>query len=54
MRKLITDLALEGKTDGAPNGHFYLTKDAVQTSARDVVEQHFGWNGKKRDDYVQQ
>jgi hypothetical protein len=29
MRNLIKNYALEGKTDGKPNGHFYLTKDAV-------------------------
>jgi len=29
MRSLITTYALEGKTDGKPNQHFYLTKDGV-------------------------
>ena len=30
MRSLITNYSLEGKTDGAPNGHFYLTKDGIE------------------------
>jgi len=54
MRSLINNYALEGKTDGSPNHHFYLTKDAVAAVTKEAVGSHFGWTGKKRDDYVQQ
>ena len=53
MRSLITNYSLEGKTDGAPNHHFYLTKDGVKSVAKEVVGSHFGWTGKKGDDFVQ-
>lgn len=53
MRNLITNYALEGKSDGSPNQHFYLTKDAIQTESKNVVREHFGWDDKKTADYVQ-
>jgi hypothetical protein len=52
MRSLIENYSLEGKTDGEPNGHFYLTKSGIEAASREVVGSHFGWTGKKRDDYV--
>jgi len=52
MRSLIINYALEGKTDGAPNQHFYLTKNGIQSISREIVGTHFGWTGAKRDDYV--
>lgn len=52
MKNLITNYALEGKTDGAPNGHFYITKESIQTEARNVVDEHFGWTGEKTNNYV--
>jgi hypothetical protein len=54
MHSLITDYALEGKTDGEPNHHFYLTKDAVHSVAKNVISQHLGFEGEKRDNYVNQ
>ena len=53
MRSLITNYSLEGKTDGKPNHHFYLTKDAVKSVTKEVVSSHFGWKGKKGDAFVQ-
>jgi len=53
MRSLITNYALEGKTDGAPNHSFYLTKNGIQSVSREIVGTHFGWSGAKRDNYVQ-
>jgi len=54
MHSLITEYALEGKTNGEPNHHFYLTKDAVHSVSKSVVNQEFGWEGEKRDTYVNQ
>lgn len=53
MRSLIKNQALEGKTDGAPNGHFYLTKDSIQEASRNVVREHFGWDATKTASFVQ-
>ena len=52
MRSLITNYALEGKTDGEPNGHFYLTKSGIEAVSREVVGTHFGWSGDKRNKFV--
>jgi len=54
MDSLISNYAIEGKKeDGSgPNGQFYLTKSATAEVASAVVEQHFGWKGEKRDNYV--
>jgi uncharacterized protein YyaL (SSP411 family) len=53
MRSLITNYALEGKTAGEPNGHFYLTKDATKAASTNVVKQHFSeWSQQKTDEFI--
>ena len=54
MRNLIKNYALEGKTDGKPNGHFYLTKDAIQEESRNIIRDHYGFDAAKTDSYVQE
>jgi hypothetical protein len=54
MNSLISNYAVEGKLeDGSgPNGQFYLTRNGATEAAQAVVQQHFGWKGEKRDNYV--
>ena len=42
MWSLIMQYALEGRTNNAPNGHFYLTKDGMQAVSQEVVHTHLG------------
>ena len=34
--------ALEGRTNDAPNGHFYLTKGGTEAVTKEVVNTHLG------------
>lgn len=54
MRSLINKYSLEGRntTTGTPNGHFFLTKDAMRSVSKEVVGTHFGFKGKKRENYL--
>jgi len=52
MRSLIDTYAVEGKTDGAPNGHFFMTKDALVSVSNEIAETHMGFHGAKRDAFV--
>ena len=52
MKSLIKTYSVEGNTDGKPNGQFYLTKKGMDKVAKEVVGTHFGFKGKKRDDYL--
>lgn len=52
MKSLIKTYSVEGNTDGKPNGQFYMTKKGMDKVAKEVVGTHFGWKGKKRDDYL--
>jgi len=52
MRSLIDTYAVEGKTDGAPNGHFFMTKDALVSVSKEIAETHMGFHGAKRDAFV--
>lgn len=51
---MIEKYAVEGKTNGAPNGHFWMTKNALIECAKEVVQTHMGFKGAKRDNYVKQ
>lgn len=44
MRSFITNYAIEEKTDGVPNHHFYLSKDGIQSVSHAIVETHFLWS----------
>ena len=52
MNSLITKYALEGKTDGAPNGKFYLDKQALVAASKEVVGSHMGFKGEKADKFL--
>ena len=42
MWSLIMQYALEGRTNDAPNGHFYLTKSGTEAVTKEVVNTHLG------------
>lgn len=52
MKSLISKYALEGKTDGAPNGKFYLDKSAASAVANEVVGSHFNFTGPKKEKFL--
>ena len=52
MNSLISKYALEGKTDGAPNGKFYLDKAGAAAVANEVVGTHFGFSGEKKESFL--
>jgi len=52
MHSLISKYALEGKTDGAPNGKFYLDKSAAKAVASEVVGTHLGFSGDKKESFL--
>ena len=54
MHSLITKYALEGNTNGKPNGHFFLNKEGVKAVAREVVQTHLGFSGAKLDSYLKE
>lgn len=48
MHSLITQYALEGNTNGKPNGHFYMTKNATEKVCDEVINTHFGFDGDRK------
>jgi hypothetical protein len=52
MKSLISKYALEGKTDGAPNGKFFLDKAAAAAVSSEVVGTHFGFKGEKKEKFL--
>ena len=54
MNSLIGKYSIEGNTDGAPNGNFYLDLPAAYAVSHEVTQTHFGFTGAKRDSYVQE
>merc|ERR1719473_1792550 len=52
MHSLYTQYAYEGKTDGKPNGHFYLNHANGRAVSREVVMTHLGMDGKAADSYL--
>ena len=52
LKSLVSKWAIEGNTDGAKNGHFFMTKDLTHQAANEVVETHLGFHGDKRDSYI--
>lgn len=52
MHSLISNYAVEGRTNGKPNGHFYMTKSAMQSITDEVVEQHLGFTGDRKNNFV--
>lgn len=54
MNSLITTYALEGNTDGKPNGHFYMTKSGTKKACDEVIDTHYGFRGGKKQQAVQE
>ena len=52
MNSLIAEYAVEGQTDGAPNGKFFLTKAGARGVAGEVAETHFGFRGEKKEAWL--
>lgn len=52
MNSLISKYALEGKTDGSPNGKFYLDKSGAANVASEVVGTHLGFSGEKKESFL--
>lgn len=52
MRSVISNYALEGVTDGAPNGKFYLTQPIFYQVGAEVVGTHIGYSGAKLKAYL--
>ena len=52
MNSLISKFALEGKTDGTPNGKFYLDKSGAASVASEVVGTHLGFTGEKKESFL--
>lgn len=46
--------ALEGKSNGGPNGQFYMTKNAMEAVTDEVVDTHLNFKGAKKEQYVQE
>ena len=47
MESIISKYSLEGNTDGAPNGHFYVTKAGCEAIAKEVIGTHFALGADK-------
>lgn len=52
MHSLITKYSLEGRTDDKPNGHFYMTKDAMQKATDEVIGTHYQFSGQRKENMV--
>lgn len=52
MNSIISKYAVEGKTDNAPNGKFFLTKKGAAGVASEVVDTHFGFKGEKKEKWL--
>lgn len=52
MNSLISKYALEGKTDGSPNGKFYLDKAGAYAVSSEVVGTHLGFTGEKKESFL--
>jgi hypothetical protein len=52
MHSLYTQYAYEGKTDGKPNGHFFLNHANGRAVSREVVMTHLGLDGSGADGYL--
>ena len=48
MNSLISKYALEGKSNGQPNGVFFLDKKGAAGVANEVIDTHFGYKGEKK------
>ncbi len=52
MNSIIGNYALEGKTDGKPNGIFFLDKKGAAGVASEVVGTHFGFKGEQKAQFL--
>lgn len=54
MNSLISKYALEGNTNGQPNGHFFLNREGVTAVATEVVQTHLGFTGAKLKSFLKE
>lgn len=54
MWSLISQYALEGNTNGQPNGHFYMTKELTEKACDEVISTHYKFEGQKKHQMVQE
>lgn len=52
MNSLVSKYAIEGKTNGEKNGHYFMTKDATAAVADEVVQTHIGLKGDDKAKYI--
>jgi len=52
MRSLYTNYATEGKKDGLPTGHYWVTKENAYRVSHEVVGTHLNLKGEKGDAYL--
>ena len=52
MNSIVSKWAIEGKTDGVKNGHFFMTMDKTAEVCREVVATHLHMTGPEGDAYV--
>lgn len=52
MRSLYQNYATEGKKDGLPTGHYWVTKDNAYRVSHEVVGTHLGLKGSEGDAYL--
>jgi len=52
MNSLYTNYAYEGKTDGKPNGHYWVDHASGRAVSREVVMTHLGLSGSGADSYL--
>lgn len=55
MRSVITNYAVEGKTDGAPNGKFFITRSDMNSLADEVLTNNLGFtDAAKKQAYAEE
>ena len=55
MRSVITNYAVEGKTDGAPNGKFFITRSDMNSLADEVLTNNQGFtDAAKKQAYAEE
>ena len=53
MESLIKKYAVEGNTNGSPNGQFYITRPALENVAKEVIGTHLKMTGEELEAFAQ-
>jgi hypothetical protein len=55
MRSIISSYAVEGKTGGAPNGKFFVTRSDMNSLADEVVSNNLGFkDASKKQAFIEE